>query len=465
MKKLFTIIALSLGICFGGVAFADDIGTGGATEATAAEVATTTAVEVAPEAPAAEVLDTGTTAWMMTAAALVIMMCIPGLAMFYAGMVNTKNVLSVFSQFFATAGVVSILWIVFGYSIATDTTGMEEGVFNLHSFVGGTGALFLAHLTPDSVVGGMPESVLITFLLSFAIITPAIVAGGFAERMKFVSAILFLALWFTLVYAPVSHMVWGGPGSLMANWGVLDFAGGTAVHINSGIAALAACLVIGKRKGYLQHPMPPHNLTICLVGAGFVWLGWFGFNVGSAVAVNGTAGMAMLNTQIGACTGVLGWMIVEWIKNGRPSALGLASGALAGLVGITPGCAFVGPIGAIVTGLITGAVCFFFVSVVKRKFGYDDTLDVFGLHGIGGMVGAILTGILCVPAFGGTEDVVIATQVIAQFKGVIFTIVYGFVISWIILKVIDKTIGLRVDAETESIGLDQSEHSENAYNL
>ncbi|GHU13780.1 ammonium transporter [Betaproteobacteria bacterium] len=463
MKKLFTIIALSLGICFGGVAFADDIVTGDATEVVVAVVGDA-GTEVAAE-PAAEVLDTGTTAWMMTSAALVIMMCIPGLAMFYAGMVNTKNVLSVFSQFFATAGVVSILWIVFGYSIATDTTGMEEGVFNLHSFIGGTGALFLAHLTPDNIVGGMPESVLITFLMSFAIITPAIVAGGFAERMKFVSAILFLALWFTFVYAPVSHMVWGGPGSLMANWGVLDFAGGTAVHINSGIAALAACLVIGKRKGYLQHPMPPHNLTICLVGAGFVWLGWFGFNVGSAVAVNGTAGMAMLNTQIGACSGVLGWMIVEWIKNGRPSALGLASGALAGLVGITPGCAFVGPIGAVIVGLMTGAVCFFFVSVVKRKFGYDDTLDVFGLHGIGGMVGAILTGILCVPAFGGTENVQIVSQVIAQFKGVLFTIVYGFVVSWIILKAIDKTIGLRVDAETESVGLDQSEHSENAYNL
>ena len=246
---------------------------------------------------------------------------------------------------------------------------------------------------------------------------------------------------------------------------MLDFAGGTAVHINSGIAALAACLVIGRRKGYLQHPMPPHNLTICLVGAGFVWLGWFGFNVGSAVAVNGTAGMAMLNTQIGACTGVLGWMMVEWIKNGRPSALGLASGALAGLVGITPGCAFVGPVGAIIIGLMTGAVCFFFVSVVKRKFGYDDTLDVFGLHGVGGMVGAILTGVLCVPAFGGTEDVVMSTQVIAHFKGVIFTIVYGFVVSWIILKLIDLTICLRVDAETESVGLDQSEHSEKAYNL
>jgi Amt family ammonium transporter len=460
-RTLFAIFALCFGLFLSGAALADPV----SLEASSAvvEVGADAAAPVAESA--AEVLDTGTTAWMMTAAALVIMMCVPGLAMFYAGMVNAKNTLSVFSQFFATAGVVCVLWVAFGYSIATDTTGMEKGVFNLHSFVGGTGALFLAHLKPGNVVSGMPESVLITFLMSFAIITPAIVAGGFAERMKFVSAILFMALWFSLVYAPVSHMVWGGPGSLMANWGVLDFAGGTAVHINSGVAALAACLVIGKRKGYLQHPMPPHNLTICLAGAGFVWLGWFGFNVGSAVAVNGTTGMAMLNTQVGACAGVLGWMLVEWIKNGRPSALGLASGALAGLVGITPGCAYVGPVGAIVIGLAAGAVCFFFVAVVKRRFGYDDTLDVFGLHGVGGMVGAILTGVFCVPALGGTEDVVIATQLVAQVKGVLFTIVYGFVISWIILKLIDKTIGLRVDAETETVGLDQSEHSEKAYNL
>ncbi|MDR2364503.1 MAG: ammonium transporter [Zoogloeaceae bacterium] len=459
MKKLF--IVLLLGLSLSGAAFADPVSV--ETSAAVADVAAATASASDAAAPA-ETLDTGTTSWMMTAAALVIMMCIPGLAMFYAGMVNAKNVLSVFSQFFATAGVVTVLWVVFGYSIATDTTGMEAGVFNLHSFVGGTGALFLAHLKPDNIVNGMPESVLITFLLSFAIITPAIVAGGFAERMKFVSAVLFMALWFSFVYAPVSHMVWGGDGSLMANWGVLDFAGGTAVHINSGIAALAACLVIGRRKGYLQSPMPPHNLTICLIGAGFVWIGWFGFNVGSAVAVDGTTGMALLNTQIGACAGILGWMTVEWIKNGRPSALGLASGALAGLVGITPGCAYVGPIGAIMIGLAAGAVCFFFVAVVKRKFGYDDTLDVFGLHGVGGIVGAILTGVFCIPALGGSKDVEVLPQLIAQFKGVAFTIVYCFVISWILLKLIDKTIGLRVDAETESIGLDQSEHYETAYN-
>jgi Amt family ammonium transporter len=412
-----------------------------------------------------ETLDTGTTAWMMTSAALVVMMCIPGLAMFYAGLVRSKNLLSVFSQFFATAGVIAVLWVLFGYSLATDTTGMEEGVYNLHSFFGGMSLAFLNHLKPDSIVLGMPESVLITFLLSFAIITPAIVAGGFAERMKFTSAVLFMALWFSFVYAPMAHMVWGGPGALMVNWGALDFAGGTAVHINSGIAALVAALVLGKRAGYPRAAMPPHNLGLCLAGAGFVWLGWFGFNVGSAVAVNGTAGMAMLNTQLAACTGVLGWMAAEWIRNGKPSALGLASGALAGLVGITPGCAFVGPLGALFIGLVTGAICFGFVAVVKRRFGYDDTLDAFGLHGIGGMVGALLTGVFAAKGLGGSQEIVIATQLWIQAKSVLFTIFYSGVISWLILKAIDKTIGLRADPENEAIGLDQSEHSENAYNL
>ncbi|MDR2165744.1 MAG: ammonium transporter [Zoogloeaceae bacterium] len=415
---------------------------------------------------AEEALDTGTTAWMMTAAVLVIMMCLPGLAMFYAGMVNAKNTLSVFSQFFATAGVIAVLWVVFGYSVATDTTGMEKGVFNLHSFIGGSSAFFLKHLTPDSISAGMPESVLITFLLSFAIITPALIAGAFAERMKFVSAVLFMALWFSFVYAPISHMVWGGDGSLMANWGVLDFAGGTAVHINSGIASLVACLVIGKRKDYPQRLMPPHNLTMCLAGAALVWIGWFGFNAGSAVAANGTAGMAMLNTQVGACAGILGWMGFEWLKNKRPSALGIASGGLAGLVGITPGCAFVSPLGAIAIGIVSGIACFFFVAIVKRKYGYDDTLDVFGLHGVGGIVGAILTGVFCLPALGGyAESAELVPQVIAQVKGVLFTILYCGSISWVLLTLIDKTIGLRVDPEVESTGLDQSEHSENAYNL
>ncbi|MDR1855109.1 MAG: ammonium transporter [Azoarcus sp.] len=411
-------------------------------------------------------IDTGNSAWMITAAALVVAMCIPGLAMFYAGLVRTKNLLSVFSQFFAAAGVIAVLWVIFGYTIATDATGMQEGVFNLHSFIGGSSNLFLAGIKQGTVNGdGIPESVIVTFLLSFAIITPAIVAGGFAERMKFISAVLFLALWFSFVYAPVSHMVWGGPGSLMANWGVLDFAGGTAVHINSGVAALACALVVGKRSGYPKTAMPPHNLGLCLAGAGFVWLGWFGFNAGSAVAVNGSTGMALMNTELAACAGVLGWGIVEWLKNGKPSALGLASGALAGLVGVTPGCAYLSAMGALVIGLVAGAVCFVFVAVVKRRFGYDDTLDAFGLHGVGGVVGALLTGVFAAQSLGGSEDISIATQLVAQFKGVIFTIVYTFVISWVILKLIDLTVGLRVDPETEYAGLDETEHGEKGYNL
>jgi Amt family ammonium transporter len=414
---------------------------------------------------AADKLDTGTTAWMMTASALVIAMCIPGLAMFYAGLVRAKNVLSVFSQIFASAGVIAILWVVVGYSIATDNTGMSEGVYNLHSFVGGLSSAFLAHMTPNSVVSGMPESVLVTFLLSFAIITPAIIAGGFAERMKFVSAVAFLSLWLLFVYAPVAHMVWGGPGALMVNWGALDFAGGTAVHINSGVAALVAALLLGKRAGYPRVAMPPHNLAMALVGAGFVWLGWFGFNVGSAVAVNATAGMAMLNTELAACTGILGWMVFEWLKDGRPSTLGLASGALAGLVGITPGCAFVGPLGALFIGFVAGACCFAAVAVVKRKFGYDEALDAFGLHGVGGIVGALLTSVFASASLGGTENISIPVQLWAQFKSVVFTIVYSFVVSGVILKIIDKTIGLRVDTEAESMGLDQSEHRETGYNF
>jgi Amt family ammonium transporter len=466
MKKLLTALAFCCGATFlGAAAHAEE---SPPPEPVAIEMAVESTT-VAPDLPVAEeaveTLDGGATAWMMTASVLVILMCLPGLAMFYGGMVGAKNLLSVFSQFFATAGVIAVLWVVFGYSIATDTTGMAEGVFNLNSFIGGSANFFLQSLTPDSLVAGIPESVIVTFLMSFAIITPALVAGGFAERMKFASAVLFMALWFTLVYAPVSHMVWGGPGSLMHNWGVLDFAGGTAVHINSGIAALAACLVIGKRQGYLKQAMPPHNLGLCLAGAALVWVGWFGFNAGSAVGIGATAGMAMLNTQIGACAGVLGWMLVEILRNKRPSALGLASGGLAGLVGITPGCAYVGPIGAIAIGFLTGIVCFYFVAVIKKKLGYDDTLDVFGLHGVGGMVGALLTGVFCVPALGGTEDVGMLAQVVAQAKGVVFTIVYCFAVSWLILKAIDKTLGLRVDAETESIGLDQAEHAEKAYNL
>ncbi|ENB5893470.1 TPA: ammonium transporter [Pseudomonas aeruginosa] len=409
-------------------------------------------------------LDTGVTAWMMTATLLVLCMCLPGLALFYGGLVRAKNMLSLFSQCFAIAGVIGVLWVLYGYSLVIDTSGMVEGEYTFNSFVGGLDRAMLAGLTGDSLVLGMPEGVFITFQMTFAIITPALIAGAFAERMKFVAALLFMALWFTFVYAPMAHMVWGGPGALMHNWGVLDFAGGTAVHINAGVAALAACLLLGKRKGY-PHEIRPHNLPLAMAGAALLWVGWFGFNVGSAAGVGGISGITMLNTQLGACAGIVGWMLVELLKTGRPSALGLASGAIAGLVGITPACAYVGPGGALAIGLLSGVLCYLAVTSLKQRLGYDDSLDVFGLHGVGGVVGAILTGVFCVPELGGyVEGREIIPQVWAQLKSVLFTFVYCFAVSWVLLKLVDKLVGLRVDEQAEDIGLDLAEHNETAYN-
>ena len=283
--------------------------------------------------------------------------------------------------------------------------------------------------------------------------------------MKFSAALLFMAVWFTLVYAPVAHMVWGGPGALMHNWGVLDYAGGTAVHINAGVAALAACLILGKRKGYQNTPMPAHNLSLTMAGAAMLWVGWFGFNIGSGGGLSGLSGMVMLNTQLGACAGILGWMFTEWFKVGKPSAQGLACGALAGLVGITPACAYVGVGGALAIGLLCGVFCYLSVTVLKRRIGYDDSLDVFGLHGIGGMIGAVLTGVFCVPSLGGLVDgVSMGAQVMAQIKGVLLTTVYCFAASWVILKIIDRVMGLRADDAVEELGLDLAEHNERAYN-
>ena len=409
-------------------------------------------------------LDTGVTAWMMTATLLVLCMCLPGLALFYGGLVRAKNMLSLFSQCFAIAGVIGVLWVLYGYSLVIDTSGMVEGEFSFNSFVGGLDRAMLAGLNGDSLVLGMPEGVFITFQMTFAIITPALIAGAFAERMKFVAALLFMALWFTFVYAPMAHMVWGGPGALMHNWGVLDFAGGTAVHINAGVAALAACLLLGKRKGY-PHEIRPHNLPLAMTGAALLWVGWFGFNVGSAAGVGGISGITMLNTQLGACAGIVGWMLVELLKTGRPSALGLASGAIAGLVGITPACAYVGPGGALAIGLLSGVLCYLAGTSLKQRLGYDDSLDVFGLHGVGGVVGAILTGVFCVPELGGyVEGREIIPQVWAQLKSVLFTFVYCFAVSWVLLKLVDKLVGLRVDEQAEDIGLDLAEHNETAYN-
>lgn len=421
------------------------------------------------EETAAPVLNSGDTAWMLTATALVLFMTIPGLALFYGGMVRSKNVLSVMMQCFAITGLISILWVIYGYSLAFDTAGMEKGVLNFNSFIGGFSKAFLSGVTPSGLTSAtalFPEAVFITFQMTFAIITPALIVGAFAERMKFSAMLIFMGVWFTLVYAPIAHMVWSGDGALMWDWGVLDFAGGTVVHINAGIAGLVCCLVLGKRKGYPTTPMAPHNLGYTLMGAAMLWIGWFGFNAGSAAAANGTAGMAMLVTQIATAAAALGWMFAEWIFHGKPSALGIASGVVAGLVAITPAAGTVGPMGALVIGLVSGVVCYFCATSLKRKLGYDDSLDAFGVHGIGGIVGALLTGVFAAPALGGFGAVTdIAAQFWIQAKGVIFTVVYTAIVTYLILKVLDLVMGLRVSEEEESVGLDLAQHNERGYNL
>ncbi|OAK63732.1 ammonia channel protein [Pseudomonas putida] len=418
---------------------------------------------------AAPALNSGDTAWMLTATALVLFMTMPGLALFYGGMVRSKNVLSVMMQCFAITGLMSILWVVYGYSMAFDTAGMEKGVLNFNSFVGGFSKAFLSGVTPESLTSAtalFPEAVFITFQMTFAIITPALIVGAFAERMKFSAMLVFMGIWFTLVYAPIAHMVWSGDGALMWDWGVLDFAGGTVVHINAGIAGLVCCLVLGKRKGYPTTPMAPHNLGYTLMGAAMLWIGWFGFNAGSAAAANGTAGMAMLVTQIATAAAALGWMFAEWIGHGKPSALGIASGVVAGLVAITPAAGTVGPMGALVIGLASGVICYFCATTLKRKLGYDDSLDAFGVHGVGGIIGAILTGVFAAPALGGFGTVTdIGMQVWVQAKGVIFTVVYTAIVTYVILKVLDLVMGLRVNEEEESVGLDLAQHNERGYNL
>ncbi|HGQ7363167.1 TPA: ammonium transporter [Pseudomonas aeruginosa] len=423
-------------------------------------------VALAAEEP---VLNSGDTAWMLISTALVLLMTIPGLALFYGGMVRAKNVLSIMMQCFAITGLITILWMVYGYSLAFDTAGMEKGVLNFNSFVGGLDKAFLSGLTADGLTSAtalFPESVFITFQMTFAIITPALIVGAFAERMKFSAMLIFMAVWFTVVYAPIAHMVWSGDGALMWDWGVLDFAGGTVVHINAGIAGLVACLVLGKRKGYPTTPMAPHNLGYTLVGAAMLWIGWFGFNAGSAAAANGTAGMAMLVTQIATAAAALAWMFAEWITHGKPSALGIASGVVAGLVAITPAAGTAGPMGALVIGLASGVICFFAATSLKRALKYDDSLDAFGVHAVGGIVGALLTGIFAAPSLGGfgsVED--IGAQFFVQFKGVAFTVVYTAVVTFVILKVLDLVMGLRVTEEEEAVGLDLALHNERGYNL
>jgi len=402
-------------------------------------------------------LDSGDTAWMLTSTALVLMMTIPGLALFYGGMVRKKNVLATMAQSFAITALMTVLWMIAGYSIAFSDGG------SLQSFWGGLSNAFLVNMPVGKINGTIPDSVFMTFQMTFAIITPALITGAFAERMKFSSMLVFMGLWMLIVYAPITHWVWGG--GFLGDAGVLDFAGGTVVHINAGVAGLVSAFVLGKRVGFGQENMAPHNLVLSIIGASLLWVGWFGFNAGSAVAANNAAGMAMAVTQIATAAAALSWMIVEWMLRGKPSVLGLISGAVAGLVAITPASGFVDPTGALVLGLIAGAVCFWGATGLKHMLGYDDSLDAFGVHGVGGIVGALLTGVFARKAIGGTPGLIEgnAAQVWVQFEGIIATIVYCAIATFVILKIIDMIMGLRVSKEQEIEGLDFTLHGETIH--
>lgn len=409
----------------------------------------------APATPDGGALNSGDTAWMLTATALVLMMTLPGLALFYSGMVRKKNVLATAVQSFAIACLVTVIWMVCGYSLAFKDGGA------LNPVIGGFDAAFLRGLTSDSVVETIPESVFMTFQMTFAIIAPALIAGAFADRMKFSAMLWFTALWSVIVYAPVTHWVWGG--GFLGRMGVLDYAGGAVVHINAGVAGLVCALVLGKRDGYGQVNMAPHNLIYSLIGASLLWVGWFGFNAGSALAADGSAGMAMATTQIAAASAALAWMFAEWALHGKPSVLGIISGAVAGLVAITPAAGFVDPSGALFIGLIAGVLCMISAVILKPRLGYDDSLDAFGVHGVGGFIGAILTGVFASsainPAGSGLFDGH-PGQVFAQFVGALATIVWSGFATYLILMALKATIGLRVSKDIETDGLDLRLHGE-----
>jgi Amt family ammonium transporter len=426
----------------------------------AAPAAADAAAAAAPAAPTepqvigTDKINSGDTAWMLTSTALVLMMTIPGLALFYGGMVRKKNVLATLMQSFAITCVVTILWWLIGYSWAFTPGspylgGSSRMLFNGMTFMHDANKLTVSHLALT-----IPETVYAMFQLTFAIITPALIAGAFADRMKFSAMLIFMSVWSLVVYCPIAHWVWE-PSGWLAVKGVLDYAGGTVVHINAGVAGLMCCLVLGKRLGYGKEAMPPHNLTLTLIGASLLWVGWFGFNAGSATAADGRAGMAMAATQIATAAAALAWMFTEWLTKGKPSVLGIASGAVAGLVAITPASGFVGPTPAVVIGLAAGVGCFFAATSLKGALGYDDSLDAFGVHGIGGIIGALLTGVFASKEISGSDG-----SVITQLWGVGTTLIYGGVVSFVILKVIDMTIGLRVTEEQEREGLDISLHGE-----
>jgi Amt family ammonium transporter len=423
--------------------------------ASTAAASTAAAAATEPVLVAVDKINAGDTAWMLTSTALVLMMSIPGLALFYGGMVRKKNVLATLMQTFAIVCVVTILWWLIGYSWAFTPGngfigGSKRALFNGMTFMHDpTNKLSVSHLALT-----IPETVYAMFQLTFAAITPALIAGAFADRMKFSAMLVFMGVWSLAVYSPIAHMVWESTGWLNTS-GVLDYAGGTVVHINAGIAGLASCLVLGKRLGYGREAMAPHNLTLTLIGASMLWVGWFGFNAGSAGAADGRAGMAMLVTQMATAAAALGWMFAEWIRTGKPSVLGIASGAVAGLVAVTPASGYVGPTPAVLIGLIAGVVCYFAATTLKHAFKYDDSLDAFGVHGVGGIIGALLTGVFVSKEISGADG-----SFLIQLKGVAVTVIYGFVVSYIILKIIDMTIGLRVTEEQEREGLDISLHGE-----
>jgi ammonium transporter, Amt family len=402
--------------------------------------------------------NTGDTAWLITATALVLFMTIPGLALFYAGLVRSKNVLSILMQCFAITCVVSLLWLAVGYPL----TFGDGGDWN--AFIGNLDKAFLLGVTRDAVTGTIPETVFFMFQMTFAVITPALVIGGFAERMRFSAVLGFTVLWLLFVYVPIAHWVWGG--GWLAKLGVMDFAGGIVVHVSAGVAALVCALVLGHRRGFPHTAMAPHSLPYAVAGAGMLWVGWFGFNAGSALAANGSAGMAMLTTHMGASAGALAWMLVEWKKYGKPSMLGVVTGMVAGLGTITPASGFVGPLGAVCIGLIAGTVCFFATQLLKRRFGIDDTLDVSPVHGVGGVIGTLMTGVFSAVWLGGTgftlqQDV--GAQLGVQALGVLSAALWCAALTWVILKLLKATVGLRVAEEHETEGLDLAEHGERGY--
>ena len=405
-------------------------------------------------------LDAANTAWMLTSSVLVLFMTLPGLALFYAGLVRSKNVLSVLMQCFTIACVVTLAWVVFAYSIAFGDGGASN------AWYGGFAKSFMSGVDFKALKGTIPESVFSMFQLTFAIITPALVLGAYAERVKFSGMLLFSLLWLILVYAPVAHWVWGD--GWLQKMGIMDFAGGTVVHLNAGVAALVCALVLGKRRGFPDTPMPPHNLTMTVAGACMLWVGWFGFNAGSALAADGAAGMAMLVTHIGAATASLAWMICEWVRYGKPSVLGIVTGMVAGLGTITPASGFVGPMGALAIGAAAGVACFFATNYMKRALNVDDSLDVFPVHGVGGALGTTLTGVFAASYFGGVgypEGGTMGGQVLVQLTGVLAAAVWSGVVTWILLKLTDVAVGLRVSAEEETEGLDTVLHNEKGYNL